>query len=212
MFLAAALALAAFAAGCRSTEGHDRAAETADRVVAVGDFAGQTQLRLDKTLDALEQIVATASQDPMPAFQAFADEFEEFQDEFADLRREREGFESTAKSWLAAFERQNSEIQDADLRQSGAARLVELRADVAGISRQIDALIAETQALDVRLKDLRTYLGNDLSAKGIELVAQRIGVTARDGRQVAASLGQLFQSAESLTIKMRAARRSAPAS
>lgn len=205
----ALLAASALPVACKSTEGHDRAADTADQVVEVGGSAGQTQLRLDNTLAALEQVVATAKQDPKPAFDTFVKEYEAFSDELADLTKQRESLKSKAESWFTEFEKQNEAITDADLRKAGTKRLAEFREEVNGVSKQVDELMNGTTALHSRLKDVRTFLGNDLTAKGIDTVSGRIADAAKEGRKFAAGLGKLSKSSADLASKMRAASKPA---
>lgn len=209
LLLAAILSLAALPLACKSTEGHDRAADTASQVVEVGGTAGQTQLRLDNTLAALEKIAASAKQDPKPAFNTFLSEFKAFSAEFADLTTQREALKAKSDLWFTEFAQKNDAIADEDLRKAGTKRLAEFRAQVADVSKQVDELMSGTAALEGQLRDLRTFLGNDLTPKGIETVSGRIRDAAKDGRKVASGLGKLSKSSEEIASKMRAAQQPA---
>lgn len=205
LLLAALLALTPLPLACKSTEGHDRAAETANQVVEIGGIAGQTQLRLDNTLAALEKVVATANQDPKPAFDTFAKEFNAFSSEFASLTKERESLKTKAELWFTEFAKKNDAIQDADLRKDGTKRLAEFREQVGDLSKQVDTLMTGTSALEAQIRDLRTFLGNDLTKKGIDTASGRIEDTAKNGRKVASGLGKLSKASEEIASKMRAA-------
>jgi predicted nucleic acid-binding Zn-ribbon protein len=207
--LSALLLLCALPPACKSPEGHDRAAATADQVVALGGVAGQTQLHLDKTLEGLAQIEATKSQDPLPAFKAFSGAFNSFKSEFAALSEERAALTVKAESWFTEYEARNKAIQDEDLRKTGTKRLAEFREQVADTSKQVDKLIEGTSSVQTRLEDLRTYLGNDLTPDGISAVSGRISDVTKDGRKVAARLGDLSKASEELASRMRAARQKA---
>lgn len=205
------LALTALPLACKSTEGHDRAETTADKVVAVGGAAGQTQIHLDKTLGALEQIEATREQEPKPSFDAFSKSLGSFGSSFAELRSTRASLKSSAETWFTEFEKQNAAIQDEDLRKTGEKRLSAFREQVGEVSKQVDKLIEATGSLELRLKDLRAFLGNDLTADGIKSVSGRIGDDVKEGRKLAARLGELSQASNELAGKLRAARKPAPA-
>jgi hypothetical protein len=194
---------------CATTEGHDRANATALRVEAVGGAAGQTQLRLDQTLDALEQIAATATQDPQPAFRAFSTAFARFQSELQRLASERARLDSTSQTWFAEFQRQNAAIQDPELREQGEQRLADLRARTTDTSARFARFLEATRGFETRLADLRLYLGNDLTPAGIDAVTGRIRTTAQEGRELAADLGELSKSATDLAAPLRAARQPA---
>lgn len=191
---------------CKSTEGHDRAAHTADQVVKVGGVAGQTQTYLDKTLASLEQVVATKDQDPKPAFDTFVKQLGGFQSEFAKLTKARDAMKAKSTEWFAEFEAKNAAIQDPELREDGTKRLASFRDQVMEVSEQVDGLMTETNALQVTLTDLRTYLGNDLTPNGIDAVSGRIGNTAKSGRKLADGLGRLSKSSDTLAAGLRAAR------
>ncbi len=207
--LPALLLLAALPAACKSTEGHDRAADTADQVVAVGHYAGQTQLKLDKTLDALGQVEATKGENPTPAYKAFSSEFRSFSEEYADLVKERAALAAKSEAWFSEFEKQNAAIQDKDLREAGATRLGGFREQVGETAQQVDELLAAAGAVEQRLTDLRAYLGNDLTADGIQAASGKIKDVTKDGRKIAVKLGELSKTSETLASKMRAARKPA---
>lgn len=204
--LVAVLCLAAMLTACKSTEGHDRAASTADQVVAVGSVAGQTQASLDDTLNSMEQVVATMKQGPKAAFDGFSKHLASFSSNVAKLTSERTALSAKAETWFTEFEKQNVAIQDPDLRKTGEKRLADFREQVADVSKQVDVLMRETTALEGRIKDLRAYLGNDLTPDGIEAVSGRISDAAKDGRKVAVGLGELSKSSDALAAKMRASR------
>jgi chromosome segregation ATPase len=200
------LAVAALPMACKTTEGHDRAAATADQVVSVGGVAGQTQLHLDNTLSALDKIVATAKQDPKPAFDAFVKSLGSFKSEFADLAKQRASLKSEAESWFTEFSKQNDQISDEDMKKAGAKRLADYREQVGDISKQVDDLMASCTAVSASLEDLRKFLGNDLSPKGIDAASDKAEDCGKDGRKVAAGLGKLSKSSEALASKLRANR------
>jgi phage-related minor tail protein len=207
----ALLLFCALPTGCKSTEGHDHAENTADKVVAVGAAAGQTQLQLDKTLEALAQVEANRSKDPKPAYGTFAKSFDAFSGELAGLVGDRAALKSSADAWFSEYTRQNSAIQDEDLRRTGEKRLAEFKGLVAEASEQVDKLLQSASAIEGRLTDLHTYLSNDLTPDGIEAVSGRIDDVTSDGRKLAARLGELSKSAQELAGKMRAARPPPPA-
>jgi len=207
----ALLLLSALPMGCKATEGHDRAETTADKVVAVGAAAGQTQLQLDNTLAALAQIEADKSKDPKPAYGTFVKSFDAFCDEHAGLVGARAALKSSAEAWFSEYAKQNSAIQDEDLRETGEKRLANFKELVAETSQQIDKLMESAGSIEGRVKDLRTYLGNDLTPDGIDAVAGRIDDVSSDGRKLAARLGELSKASTELAGKMRAARKPEPA-
>jgi len=207
--LASLSLLAVLPLACKATEGHDRAENTADQVVAVGHAAGQTQLHLDETLAAMEQVVATKDQSPKKAYDDFAKSLGSFGKEFAGLNSSREALKSKADVWFMEFEKQNNAIQDEELRKAGEKRLNTFRDEVAGVSKQVDELLEGTTAIEARLKDIRAFLGNDLSPDGIGAVASRISDVAKDGNKVAARLGDLSKGSDALAEKLRAARKPA---
>lgn len=205
ILLVALLALAPLPLACKSTEGHDRAADTASEVVEVGGAAGQTQLRLDNTLTALDKIAASAKLDPKPAFDTFVSEFKAFSGEFADLTKQRESLKTKAELWFAEFSQKNDAIQDPELRKAGEKRLKEFREKVADLSKQVDGLMTGTSALEAQLRDLRTFLGNDLTPAAIETVSGRIADATKEGRKLASGLGKLSKTSEEVASTMRAA-------
>lgn len=204
--LTTTLALAALPLACKTTEGHDRAATTANQVVKVGGVAGQTQLRLDNTLTALQKIESSANGDPKPAFDSFMKELSAFKSEFSALSSERASLKSEAESWFTEYSKQNDQITDEEMKDAGKKRLMDYREQVADISKQVDELMASCTAVGGSLDDLRKFLGNDLSPKGIDAASDKISDCNKDGRKVAAGLGKLSKSSEALAAKLRTGR------
>jgi thiamine pyrophosphate-dependent acetolactate synthase large subunit-like protein len=204
--LATAVGFAALALGCQTTEPHDRAATSADQVVAVGSSSGDTQVHLDKTLNALDEVVAKAKVDPKSAYDTFAKSLGQFSSSFAALKQHRATLAQSTQTWFGEFEKQNNAIQDESLRKLGEERLTEFRSQIGDVSKQIDELMAGTSTLEGQLNSLRTYLGNDLTEPGIEAVASRISDTTKDGRKLAGGLGKLSKSSTTVAEKLRAAR------
>jgi hypothetical protein len=207
----ALLAVAAPMTACKSTEGHDRAETTSNKVHDLAGVAGQTQTHLDKTLNALERVVATKDTGPKPAFDSFVSELGAFHGSFADLTKSRDALRASAEAWFTEFDKQNSAIQDEGLRADGAKRLTGFREQVRDVSKQVDDLMMNTKALELRLGDLRTYLGNDLTPGGIDSVSGRIKDTASEGRKLAESLGKLSKSSDTLANGLAATRPPPPA-
>jgi len=200
------IALGALAFGCKTTETHDRAATTADHVVAVGGTAGQTQVQLDRAADALDDIVAKAAVDPTSAFKTFRTALEGFSDSFAKLKGERAALGESATLWFSEFQKNNNAIQDMELRKLGEERMADLQSKIGDVQKQVDELLANTTAVEVRMNNLRTFLGNDLTQAGIKTVAGRVSDTTKDARKAAGGLGRLSKSSEAAAEKMRAAR------
>ncbi len=206
---ASALVIALASAACKSTEGSDRAAQTALQVEAVGSVTGQTQLRLDQSLDALEQIAATADHNPKPAFDAFVTAFESFRAESAKFSREHGQLQSQMQTWFAEFSKRNATIQDAELRAQGEERLADLRGKSSAASERYEEVLTATRSFATRLGDLRIFLGNDLTPAAIETVGSRIKDTTKEGRQLAEKLGEYSKAAESIATPLRAAKQPA---
>jgi hypothetical protein len=208
-FLSAALfsaLLCTIPLGCKSAETHDEAAATANSVVEVGGAAGQVQLHLDQTLTALEQVSATAAQDPKPAYDTFKSGLAAYSSQLATLVKDRTAFADRARGWLDEFTKRNEAINDEDLRKAGAKRITEFREQVGDITKKVDDLVTDSKAIESRLTDLRTFLGNDLTPKAVDTASGRIKDVAKDGRKVAERWGQLSKSTEAAAAKLRAAQ------
>jgi hypothetical protein len=197
--------------GCKSSETHDEAAATATSVVEVGGDAGQVQLHLDQTLTALEQVSATGAQDPKPAFDTFKSGLETYSSHLADLMQDRTAFTDRARNWLDDFSKRNEAIGDEDLRKAGAKRIAEFSEQVGDITKKVDELVTDSKAIESRLTDLRTFLGNDLTPKAVETASGRIKDVSKDGRKIAERWGQLSKSSEAMGAELRSAQTPPPA-
>jgi len=203
--LALALAIQA-TPGCKTTEVHDQATTTADRIEAVGARSGLAQQRLDATLAALEQVREKAETDSQPAFKTFSSELAGFETELGKLVSARGSMKSAAETWFQQYETQTASIEDAQLREASAKRLTDFRSRVEKVSASVDDLVTESESIQGRLEDMRTYLGADLTPKGIEAVEGRIGDLAKDGRNVAEKLGKFSESSASAAQALRSAQ------
>lgn len=205
------VSLAALVLGCKSAEPHDRAATTADHVVALGNAAGEAQVNLDKAANALDDVSAKAAVDPVTAFDAYKKSLAAFSDSYMAMKNKRAAIADSARTWFDDFQKQNGLIQDEDLRKLGEDRLATFRAKIDDVKKQVDELVTSTDAVETQMNNLRTFLSNDLTADGIKSASGRISDTSKDARKSASGLGKLAKGAGGTADKLRAARPPPPA-
>jgi uncharacterized phage infection (PIP) family protein YhgE len=195
---------------CKSTEVHDEAGAAASRIDALSSIAGQAQRRLDNTLNALTKVRDDAKTNPAPAFASFSDELSHYGSELNNLASTRNSMKSTVEGWLANYEKQNATIQDESLKEKANERLAEHRTKVTEVGTRIDALMTDAEATHKLLKDMRAYLGGDLTPQGIDSVSGRIGDISSDGRKVASRLGEFRDAALNTASALRSAQAPPP--
>jgi len=166
--IGATLAVLALFTGCASESGVDRAGKAATGMASMKTLCDDANKQIDKTLAALNSIAAVKSGDAKPAFSSYVSEVNAANDMAADAKATADEMRAKGRAFFSEWEKQIDTIQDADLKAKAKARSEERSKEYAKIEEAMGTAKGKWNTFSSDLSDLKKYLDNDLSPKGIE--------------------------------------------
>jgi hypothetical protein len=181
--LFALLAAVALAAGC-ATSGYNRADKTGAGIAEYRAEILNGQKAINNTVTALDGIAASANTDPRPAFQKFSKDVAKLESVAGSVKKRGESMQQNGKAYFAQWEKQLAEVNNEEIRQLAASRKAKLSAAFEGIQKYAEPLRAQFAPWMSDLKDLKTYLGNDLTIAGVDSAKDLFKKTQSQGAEV----------------------------
>jgi hypothetical protein len=154
--------------GCGSPSGVDRAETAAESMAEVRELAAKATKQIDAQLKALNAVSAAKMGDPKPAYKTYTEELANSQALAAKIKATADEMRAKGRAFFSEWEKQLDSIQDADLKAKSRARASERSKQYAELEESMGTARGRWEIFNKDLTDLKTYLDNDLNAKGIE--------------------------------------------
>lgn len=202
-------------AGC-ATSGYQKAEKTSAGIVEYQTEITKGKQAIDATLQALGQVTETADTDPRAAFHLFTRNLATLESVTAKVRKRNQELKAKGDAYFKRWQQEIATMQNPEIRQLSEEQKVKLKATFDGIQGHVDPIKAKFDPWLSNLKDLRTYLSNDLTSSGINAARGLIVKAQGDGAEIQRSLDALTSElntvANSLTpARLPAATTGAPA-
>jgi hypothetical protein len=203
-------ALALLAAGCSSpsgTEGADRASAAGDAVTRFRDEAAKTDAAIARAVAGLDEVSKTIATDARPALNGFAEAVDGLDAQATAMSAAADGMRTAVAAYVDAWEKEAGTLVNPDLR----LRAMDRRKEVRDAMAKIDAVLKEANPalLDQRtqLRDVRTYLANDLTPKGLAVVKDVQAKARENGAKVRTLLKPVVEQAARVALEISPARK-----
>jgi chromosome segregation ATPase len=171
---ASLLAVFPVLASCQSSSGHAQADSTAMHMDELRAALTDTKTKVEDSAKALAGVLEKAEADPAPAFEHYKASVSATESAAAQARSQTEALKSQGAGYFQAWEKQAESITDPELKQRAMDRRTKLAAAVESVSTTMAAAGEELDTYIKSLKDMQTYLSNDLTPAGIKSVKDRI--------------------------------------
>jgi len=181
---------ALFVAGC-STTGYQQAEKTGAGITEFREEINQGKQAIDATMQSLGQIAATANTDPRAAFQQYKKDLANLESVTARVRKR--SLEMTAKgdAYFKQWQQQIAMMQNPEIRKLSEEQKAKMQATFDSIQQHTEPLKAKFDPWLSDLRDLRTYLNNDLTVSGIEAARGLFEKTQSEGTEIQKSMDAL---------------------
>ncbi|MDD2310511.1 MAG: DUF2959 family protein [Desulfuromonadaceae bacterium] len=184
MFL---LGTASLVGGCATT-GMDRASSTSDSIQDVDSEMRKMVVQVDLTSASLESLVMPGQSDLEKAFGAYSDNVSKLEKEGNRAIKRLDEMKLNSKEYFAEWEKQGIAYKNPQIRELSEERRLKLseiyaRIPAAGAGVKVSYLAAMSD-----LKEIRIYLSNDLTPRGIETITPVATKTIQDLESLKASL------------------------
>jgi len=200
--LFAAAALAAALSGCGTTSGYQQADKTGAGIAELRDEVINVKKAVDAALKSLDQIAVSATTDPRKAYEQFSKAVANVEKAEQRAKDRAETMRSQGDEYFKNWEKQLSEVHSPEVRRLAEERKVKLRATFDGIKTAAQDTKDSFPIFLADLKDLRTFLSNDLTVAGVDSARNVIAKSKKDGGKTQGSLDGLIAELNSVAAAL----------
>jgi hypothetical protein len=202
----AAVATATLLTGCGTTAGYSQADKTGAGIAEFREEIVNGKAAIDGTMKALDQIAVSASTDPRKSFEQFAKSMANLESTAASARKRSQGMKDQGKAYFTQWEKQLSEVKNEEIRNLAMERKAKLQATFDNIKQVAEPLKEKFEPWMSNLKDLQTFLGNDLTIAGVDAVKPLFVKTRAEGIEIQKSMDALVGELNTISAVLTPAR------
>lgn len=164
------LATAAFLGGCATT-GMDRSVKTTNSIQEVDNEIREIILRIDATGASLDSLVSPGQPDLKKSFDSYSNNLAKLDSEGKLVLKRIDEMKSQSKEYFAEWEKQGDAYTNPKIRELSDERRIKLAEIYARVPTAGTGVRGAYNAYLTDLKEVKQYLSNDLTPKGIEAMA-----------------------------------------
>lgn len=182
----AALAMAAslLMTGCGTTSGYKQADRTGEGIAQFRDEITKGKTAVDATMRSLGDIAATANTDPRKAFEQYSKDVANLESTAAKIRKRGQDMKEQGQAYFKQWEQQMASVQNPEIRRLSEQRKAKLQETFDAIKQFTEPLKVQFDPWMSDLKDLQTYLSNDLTVAGVDAAKSLFKKTQGEGLEV----------------------------
>ena len=177
--------------GCGTTSGYKQADKTGEGVAEFRQEIVNGKTAIDNTMKALGQIEATANTNPRKAFEQYSKSLANLESVAANARKRAAEMKERGQAYFASWEKQMAEVKNPEIRNLAMQQKAKLQTAFDSIKQYSEPLKAQFDPWMSDLKDLRTYLSNDLTVTGVDAAKSLFAKTQAEGLAVQKSMDAL---------------------
>jgi len=204
--LLAAVAVATLAAGCASSKGYKQADKTGEGIANFHKEVVNLKKAVDGSMASLTQITETAAADPRKAFEAFAKSVDKVEDARARVSKRAADVKAAGAQYFKQWEAQLAAVNSPEIRKLAEERKAKLNQIFGGLSPKLEKAKGDFDPFLADLKDLRTFLSQDLTVAGVDAARPIITKTRQHGVTLQGSLDELIAEMNSISAQLTPAR------
>lgn len=183
-------------AGCSSPTGYQKGARTGTALNNAADGITQADAQIERTLVALNDLLARPQPDLRGQFRTFTSEVERLDSMSRRIASQADSMKSRGAAYFDQWSRDIAAIQNEDIRSRSEARKQEVAARFQKIATNYTEVKAAFQPFMSDLRDVQRFLATDLTPGGLAVVgkfAQKANAEAVPLRKSLAKLAGEFR-------------------
>lgn len=165
--MALAVAAAALGHGCAKDEGRERSGKAVGTLKETRDELAGTQKQIDEVL-AAAGVVQSGQGDLKSSYDKYKKEVAETEEAAQDVRKRSDDMRARSKEYQTKWQEEMSKVSNPDLKAAAQARAAKVQGRYAMISAKSQDAKAAYDPFIRDLKDLQTYLSNDLTPAAVQ--------------------------------------------
>jgi len=191
--------------GCK-TSGYQQADKTGQGIASFREEILNGKKAIDETVTALDAVAASAATDPRQAFEKYSKSVANLESTAAKIRKRADGMRAQGQAYFDQWEQQLAQVKNPEIQQLAAQRKQKLKETFDNIKNVAEPLKAQFDPWMSDLKDLHTYLANDLTITGIDAAKPLFAKAQTSGREVQKSMDTLIAELNTISAALTAAK------
>ena len=188
-------------AGCATT-GFDRSTSIAETMSKQAQGIQQAKPQVDTMLASLEGLTR-AQADMRPAFKNFGDTLNDTEKVAAGARKSQQTIREKEAEYFAEWQREAAAITNPQIKAATQARQAEVKQTLANLSQTGRTVGEAYDPFISNMKDIRTYLSNDLTPGGVKRLEPTIEKARRDGVALQKALDDFNRASERVQATLK---------
>ncbi len=201
----AAAGISCLLVGCKSAN-YKQADKTGEGIATFRAEILNGKKAIDQTMAALDQVAASAATDPRKAYEQYTKSVANLESTANKVRKRSEDMQAQGKAYFAQWEQQLAQVKNPEIQQLATQRKAKLNETFDNIKNVAEPLKAKFEPWMSDLKDLQTYLGNDLTVSGVDAAKSLFKKTKASGLEVQQSMDALVAELNSISATITAAK------
>lgn len=184
---------AALFTGCASSgsSGYKKADKTGAGIAQFRDEIVKGKNAVDATMKSLSAVAANADTDPRKSFEQYKKDVAHLESTAANIRKRAESMQQKGQAYFAQWQAELEQVSNPEIRKLAEERKAKLQQAFDEIATITKPLKAQFDPWMADLKDLQTYLGNDLTVAGVDAAKKMFKKTQSEGVEVQKSMDAL---------------------
>jgi hypothetical protein len=201
-FLLTALSIAAInIAGCATT-GMQRSEEARMTMKAVDNDIKLIVAQLDATIASSEELIRSGQSDIKTAFELYSDNISKLAEMEKRFSKNADEMKARGKDYFAEWQKEGNKYKNPRIQELSEQRREELAEIYGRISLNSIGVKEAFRTYVSNSQQIRTYLSNDLTPKGVEAITPIARRVAGDGDKLKYSLQELEMAIERARAEM----------
>lgn len=199
----ATLLFAAFTSlsGCATT-GMQRAEKADTTMKAVEQDINDTIAQINITGASLEDLVRPGQSDVKKAFGKYSDNADKMENMGNRLLKHTEKMSAQGKDYFEEWRKEGNTYKNPEIQALSEQRRSDLSAFFVKIPESSVGVKGALKAYLIDIKEIKTYLSNDLTSKGVESITPTAQKAVTDGNDLKYALSPVMSSIESFRTEL----------
>jgi hypothetical protein len=163
------LGFASFMGGCATT-GMDRSAETSNSIKDVDSEVKNIIVQIDVTSKSLDSLVSPGNTNLKNSFNTYSDDLDKLDNVGKRLIKRMDEMKANSKEYFAEWAKQGATYTNPELSALSEERRSKLAETYARVPAAAAGVKNSYLSYLSNLKEIKTYLSNDLTPKGVETI------------------------------------------
>jgi chromosome segregation ATPase len=195
------LGTASFLGGCATT-GMDRSEKTSSSIQDLENEIRKIDLQIDATSQSLDALVIPGNPDLKKSFNSYSDNLNKLDDDGKRVIKRMDEMKEHSKEYFAEWEKQGVNYKNPEISQLSAERRMKLTEIYSRVPAAGAGIKSSYMASLSTLKEIRSYLSNDLTPKGVETIDPVAKRAVQDLSSLKTSLQPVIPALEEIKVEL----------